>query len=232
MAAGEAPIEGRRARFRMPVQVDVDVHGGRHIVYGGFGPLWGGRESHTHSSVDDSSTQDQSYATWGGGDAGDPDDDASIASLASSVACSAIEDQSVGGEETPSVLLCPLTGEMMRDPVATVDGQVYERTAITAWLEKHDVSPLTGEVLPMKLLIPSLPLRAMISEILEKRKLRRVNAHSAAWSGLNFFRSPPTSIGYAKPPSATRTPAPVAFPAVMSLQSSVHNSSDPGPSVW
>merc|ERR1712146_346013 len=37
--------------------------------------------------------------------------------------------------------LCPLTRELMRDPVFTADGQTYEREAIEAWLRDHDTSP-------------------------------------------------------------------------------------------
>ncbi len=31
--------------------------------------------------------------------------------------------------------------------------QVYERAAIEAWLRDHNTSPLTGEILPSKLLV-------------------------------------------------------------------------------
>jgi len=44
-------------------------------------------------------------------------------------------------------LLCPITAELMLDPVFTADGQTYERGAIERWLEEHDTSPLTGEPL-------------------------------------------------------------------------------------
>ena len=57
----------------------------------------------------------------------------------------------------------------MVDPVSTVDGQVYERQAIEAWLKNNDTSPITNEPLPLKLLIPNHPLRAMIAEFVEKR---------------------------------------------------------------
>lgn len=49
---------------------------------------------------------------------------------------------------------------MMRDPVVTVDGESYERTAITAWLVQHGaVSPRTGCHLPSADLLPNLILR-------------------------------------------------------------------------
>ena len=44
---------------------------------------------------------------------------------------------------------CPLTMEVMRDPVITADGQTYERAEIESWfaLEKR-TSPLAGAELP------------------------------------------------------------------------------------
>ena len=38
---------------------------------------------------------------------------------------------------------CPITAEIMTDPVSTLDGFTYERTAITEWLLTNDTSPRT-----------------------------------------------------------------------------------------
>mmetsp|Transcript_34633 Transcript_34633/g.44646 ORF Transcript_34633/g.44646 Transcript_34633/m.44646 type:complete len:321 (-) Transcript_34633:378-1340(-) len=43
----------------------------------------------------------------------------------------------------------------MEDPVSTMDGQTYERDAITEWLKTNDTSPNTGEFLKDKSLIPN-----------------------------------------------------------------------------
>lgn len=52
-----------------------------------------------------------------------------------------------GAAEDPS-LKCPLTLETFVDPVLLVnDGQVYERHAVTRWLERKPTSPYTGEAL-------------------------------------------------------------------------------------
>ena len=56
----------------------------------------------------------------------------------------------------------------MRDPVATVDGQTYERSAIEHWLRDHNTSPLTGEVLAMKMLIPNHTVRGLSRKWLEE----------------------------------------------------------------
>ena len=56
-----------------------------------------------------------------------------------------------------SSLVCPITNELMTDPVFTMDGQTYERAAIEAWLRNHDTSPATGKPLPSNKLIALTP---------------------------------------------------------------------------
>jgi hypothetical protein len=76
--------------------------------------------------------------------------------------------------EPPHDFLCPITHEMMRDPVACAFGHVYERKAIECWLATHDTSPMTNEVLPSKVLKPLHYLRNVIEtwEEIEKNLLR------------------------------------------------------------
>jgi serine/threonine-protein phosphatase 6 regulatory ankyrin repeat subunit B len=64
--------------------------------------------------------------------------------------------------EVPDDYICPITAEIMTDPVSTVDGFTYEREAITEWLRTKDTSPVTGTTLESKTLIPNLSLRSMI----------------------------------------------------------------------
>jgi hypothetical protein len=65
-------------------------------------------------------------------------------------------------EAYPEEFYCPITGDVMRDPVVTLDGFTYERTAIQMWLSRHDTSPCTNQVLPSKTLISNLALRSQI----------------------------------------------------------------------
>ena len=67
---------------------------------------------------------------------------------------------------------CPITQEIMRDPVICADGHSYDRGAIHAWLQAHDTSPLTGSVLNHKMLTPNHALRSIIDE----RRMRRQQA--------------------------------------------------------
>ena len=70
--------------------------------------------------------------------------------------------------ELPPELLCPITLTLMHDPVTTVDGMTYERYAIETWLQTHHTSPLTGEALPVKLLVPNTALRSQIQRYQER----------------------------------------------------------------
>ena len=47
-------------------------------------------------------------------------------------------------------LLCPITQDIMLNPVETSDGHVYERQYIEDWLRDHDTSPMTGAQLKNK----------------------------------------------------------------------------------
>ena len=67
------------------------------------------------------------------------------------------------GKPLPA-FFCPITDDIMRDPVSTADGQTYERAAIESWLERSDTSPATGAQLPSKTLIPNIALRQSIEE--------------------------------------------------------------------
>ena len=57
---------------------------------------------------------------------------------------------------------CPITGEIMTDPVVTIDGFTYEREAISEWLRTKNTSPCTGVELESKTLVPNHSLRSMV----------------------------------------------------------------------
>ena len=56
----------------------------------------------------------------------------------------------------PDAYICPITSEMMSDPVSTSDGFTYEREAILEWLRSgNTTSPLSGAVLERSDLVPN-----------------------------------------------------------------------------
>ncbi len=50
----------------------------------------------------------------------------------------------------PPSFMCPIGHEIMCDPVSCADGHSYERAHIKCWLVSNSTSPLTGAVLPTK----------------------------------------------------------------------------------
>ena len=67
-------------------------------------------------------------------------------------------------EEPPADFICPITTELMSDPVLAADGHAYERSAIERWLATKSTSPMTGEELELTRLFPSHILRRQIRE--------------------------------------------------------------------
>jgi hypothetical protein len=51
-------------------------------------------------------------------------------------------------------LCCPITHELFRDPVIAADGRLYEREAITRWINQTGTSPFTRQVLSIHQLQP------------------------------------------------------------------------------
>ena len=46
--------------------------------------------------------------------------------------------------EPPKHFTCPMTGEVMTDPVLDAAGNVYERANIEQWVQENKTAPLTG----------------------------------------------------------------------------------------
>ena len=66
--------------------------------------------------------------------------------------------------EPPDEFVCPISQELMEDPVLASDGHAYERQEIERWFEKRLTSPKTGEPLETRALFPNHPLRRLIIE--------------------------------------------------------------------
>lgn len=65
------------------------------------------------------------------------------------------------------LISCPITLLPFEDAVVAADGMVYERSAITSWLETHDSSPLTGAPLPHRHIV-AVPLLQQLVEMLKR----------------------------------------------------------------
>eukprot|EP00931_Biecheleriopsis_adriatica_P060711 TRINITY_DN36470_c0_g1_i1.p1 TRINITY_DN36470_c0_g1~~TRINITY_DN36470_c0_g1_i1.p1 ORF type:complete len:532 (+),score=79.47 TRINITY_DN36470_c0_g1_i1:66-1661(+) len=83
----------------------------------------------------------------------------------------------------PESFTCPITMDVMKDPVATVDGYIYERASIEQWINRAQqsrtqlISPCTGMPLGSMLLIPVDALRMAIMTYLAHRpELEKIHA--------------------------------------------------------
>lgn len=62
-------------------------------------------------------------------------------------------------------IICPITQEIMVEPVIAFDGQSYEKTAIEQWFQSNNKSPSNGTELSSRILIANHSLRKLIAEI-------------------------------------------------------------------
>jgi hypothetical protein len=71
-------------------------------------------------------------------------------------------------DEPPDEYVCPITLQLMRDPVVLSDGHSYEKSALVDWLENKDTSPKTNEILEHKHFFTNHNLTKAISRFREK----------------------------------------------------------------
>ncbi|XP_047456012.1 WD repeat, SAM and U-box domain-containing protein 1-like [Mugil cephalus] len=68
------------------------------------------------------------------------------------------------GSEVPDEFLCPITRELMKDPVIAADGFSYERESIESWIRgENKTSPMTNLPLQTTLLTPNRSLKMAIA---------------------------------------------------------------------
>lgn len=94
---------------------------------------------------------------------------------------------------------CPITLEVMNDPVRAADGVIYERAAIEAWFEKQaalhvngiDVlphSPCTGMPLASKKLVPEYKLASQIRVWRDSHSKARTGCEVKGYQPLHKFK--------------------------------------------
>lgn len=66
--------------------------------------------------------------------------------------------------------ICPITYELMREPVVASDGHTYEKAAIEKWLKSNHISPRSGEAMD-SLTIPNINLKKLIQDIINEVRL-------------------------------------------------------------
>ena len=64
-----------------------------------------------------------------------------------------------------AAFVCPLTLQILRDPVVGADGHTYERDAICDWLNQNGTSPLTRQRMQVSDLVPNISLLQAMKEV-------------------------------------------------------------------
>ena len=65
--------------------------------------------------------------------------------------------------EIPEHFICPISSDIIREPVICMDGHTYEKSAIELWFQNHNSSPMTRAIVE-PLLIPNYNLKSQIAE--------------------------------------------------------------------
>lgn len=63
----------------------------------------------------------------------------------------------------PEHFNCPISTDVMEEPVIAMDGHTYDRTSIELWFQNHNNSPMTREIINSTL-IPNFNLKSQIAE--------------------------------------------------------------------
>ncbi|KAL5550648.1 hypothetical protein UlMin_000824 [Ulmus minor] len=72
----------------------------------------------------------------------------------------------------PTDFRCPITLDLMRDPVVVATGQTYDRESIKLWIESgHNTCPKTGQTLAHTDLIPNHSLKNLIAMWCREQKI-------------------------------------------------------------
>ncbi|KAL3377041.1 hypothetical protein AABB24_003451 [Solanum stoloniferum] len=72
----------------------------------------------------------------------------------------------------PKDFCCPISLDLMRDPVIVATGQTYDRASISRWMEEgHCTCPKTGQLLDHTRLVPNRALRNLIMHWCAARKI-------------------------------------------------------------
>ncbi|XP_065011423.1 U-box domain-containing protein 4-like isoform X2 [Musa acuminata AAA Group] len=81
--------------------------------------------------------------------------------------------ESINGVSIPADFCCPLSLELMSDPVIVASGQTYERAFIRKWLDQgFNVCPRTRQTLGHTNLIPNYTVKALIANWCESNNIK------------------------------------------------------------
>jgi len=112
------------------------------------------------------------------------------------------ESSIISSEDSmPNEFFCPITMEVMEDPVICADGHTYEKKAIKKWLREKKRSPKTNAELKSKKLFPNHGLKSLIQDW--KQRKNNVRKSHALGSKTIGFRIADAEVVTHLDPAAT-----------------------------
>ena len=74
-------------------------------------------------------------------------------------------------DDIPQIYLCPISYQIMTDPVITPYGISYDRKSIEKWLNVSKIDPIAHKILDKNMLIPNYALKTIIEEYKNANKI-------------------------------------------------------------
>ena len=87
----------------------------------------------------------------------------------------------IAERKKPAQIVCPISHDVMVDPVVAADGHTYECAQIEAWLSKSKTSPMTGADLKHTTLTENIVVRGMVQDFLDACRAAGADPNDAAW---------------------------------------------------
>lgn len=84
----------------------------------------------------------------------------------------------MSSQNIPSEFMCPITQDIMVEPVICRDAITYEKSAIETWLATHTTSPVTRQPLYAYDLIPNRALKSAIEEFIKNSQPQHSHSYS------------------------------------------------------
>ncbi|CAE8616269.1 unnamed protein product [Polarella glacialis] len=113
-----------------------------------------------------------SFHSFHRSDEDDPPDDESYDEVPNPPQLPAVPEEKLQeawtlGDASFQIFLCPITHDVMTDPVVSADGYTYERSAISRWFETSRKSPVTGQSLPHTDLVANHSVRTLLKMLID-----------------------------------------------------------------
>jgi hypothetical protein len=111
------------------------------------------------------------------------------------------------------IISCPISQEIMQDPVCTPSGDTFERSEIVKWINNKHTCPLTRQPLQLKDLIPNKSLKNTIDGYIQSGRLPPFPQKTKESSGPTT-RSSFVNITTVRLNSNVRIPSNVRLPSI------------------